>query len=401
MDDITEWLDSPPPLKRTSPDSQLNKLQEDKTRNTDETDFPAFLRNQSVEGLESTYKHDMESAPLCRHTSMTPDSYQGDDTDSSDDEYIDCNWYKNVSNSKKMDVDAKNVISNIIKKGEGLLSKKSSYDVADVMLRNPECLSTERKIPEEDQRRYNIDYLKKTPIMAEGLKHIPKTVEVQKDKPEKTNFFTKTLLSPKLSRLFKPNTAEVVRNKIETDEKSRSKFFIQKPLSTNNIGRSSYRVRPVDEVERKRLNTDQKIQNDVLKTDIKLASLGKPMTPTFRRHLPNERPDFADSRSSYRVSRSKFEPKNEPKFVDVGRNRIKAPLPIEKRIRSAQNNQYQPQNNTQASQQTSQNALPFSVNEKNPPKEDKPRRREGISRSNYVSLANLKINSKNLDDERN
>lgn len=373
MDDITEWLDSPPPLKRTSPDSQLDKLQENKTRKVDQIDLPSFLRNQSVEGLESEYKQNMETAPLCRHPSVTPQSCDCEDSESSDDEYIDCNWYKNVSNSKKMDVDAKNVITNIIKKGESLLPKKSSYDVADVMLRNAECLSNERKIPEEDKRRYNIDYLRKSPVLAEGLKHIPKTVDLR---AEKTNFFTKKLLSPKLTRLFKPNSTDLER-KVENDdakEKSRSNFFIQRPISPSNL-RSSYRIRPVDDMDRKRLN-DKKPQNDVLKSDIKLASMGKPMTPTFRRHLQNERPDFADSRFSYRASRSKFE----PKFVDVGRNRIKTPLPIEKKIRNAQNNQI-----------PSLKTTPLIEKREIPPKE---KRIDGISRSNYVSLANLKINSK-------
>lgn len=369
VDDITEWLDSPPPLKRTSPDSQLNKLQENKCTTVDGPDLPAFLRNQSVEGLESQYKHDLDPVPLCRHTSVTPHC-DLEDSDSSDDDYIDCNWYKNVTNSKKMDVDAKNVITNIIKKGESLLPKKSSYDVSDVMLRNPECLSNERKIPEEDQRRYNIDYLRKSPVMAEGLKHIPRTQEG--NAKEKTNFFTKNL-SPKLTRLFKTD------DKKEDLDKSRSKFFIQRPISPS-VGRSSYRVRPVDEVDRKRLNENKK-QENVLKSDIKLASMGKPMTPTFRRHLHNERPDFADTRFSYRVSRSKFEPKNEPQFVDVGRNRIKTPLPIEKKIRNAQNVQ----------------KAQFPTKE--PPPDEK--RREGISRSNYVSLANLKINSKkDVKDKR-
>lgn len=231
------------------------------------------------------------------------------------------------------------------------------------MLRNAECL-TERKIQDEDKRRYNIDYLTKSPVMAEGVKNIPKVLE---PKVEKSGFFAKNLLSPKFSRLFKPNSAEVVRNKPEDEkEKSRSKFFVQRPTSP----RSTYRVRPVDEIDKKRM-LDKQDRNDVLKSDLKLASMGKPMTPTFRRHIP-DRPDFADGRFSYRDRR--IDQKQEPKFVDVGRNRIKAPMStVEKKIRNAK---LPP-------------SLPTNITE------EKTKKREpGISRSNYVSLANLKINSK-------
>lgn len=266
-----------------------------------------------------------------------------------------------------------------VRRGENLLAKKSSYDVTDVTLRNPECLKGERKIPEEDYRRYNIDHLTKSPIMAEGVKNIPKTVESQKQ-TEKTSFFTKKLLSPKLSRLFKPNSSEVVRNKPDSEdkeEKSRSKFFIQRPASPSNI--RSYRVRPSDD----RRHLDRK-DCDVIKSDLKLASLGKPMTPIFRRHIPTERPEFADGRFSYRDRRLKT---NEAKFVDVGRNKIKAPVTsVEKKltplIRSSQINNIP--------------ALATVVEKKDGGVVKK--REAGISRSNYVSLANLKINGKEKVD---
>ncbi|XP_049879395.1 LIM domain kinase 1 isoform X2 [Pectinophora gossypiella] len=408
VDDITEWLEPPPPLKRTSPDANLNTIATEptfKTRKVDDQpdNLPSFLRNQSVEGLESKYKHEADAPlPICRHFSI-PDHCdtepQDDDSNSSDDDLIDmCNWYKNVSSFRKLapNEPPKNqgVIAGIVKKGENLLAKKSSYDVADVTLRNSDCMKTERKIPEVDVRRFNIDYLTKSPIMAEGVKNIPKTFEVQNKPTEKTNFFTKKLLSPKLSRLFKPNTTEVVRNKPEIDEnkeekleKSRSKFFIQRPASPSNICRSSYKIRPMDDSDRK-LHTN-KPESNLLKSDLKLASMGKPMTPIFRRHNPNERPDFADGRFSYRDRRPKYEVKanQEPKFVDVGRNRIKAPInSIEKTklaplIRSSQSN------NIPALATVPEKKLNVEASILK-------RREPGISRSNYVSLANLKINSK-------
>lgn len=333
MDDIAEWLD-PLPLKRTSPDTHLNEFQEHKSRKLSQT--PAFLRNQSAEGLESNPDENTYFKQLTTN----------DDSDSSDEELIDCNWLTQVSNAKKMDFDSKNVLTNFIKKGESLLNKKSSYDVSDIMLRNPECMTNERKIPEEDRRRFNIDYLTKNPIMAEGVKNIPKTIENQ----SKSNFFTKKLLSPKLSRLFKPNTdIEETKN-----EKSKSKFFVQRPASPSNVVRS-HRIRPVAD--------DKRLEKNVLKSDIKLASLGKPMTPIFRRHLPSEKPEFADGRFSYRDR-----PKKEPKFIEIGRNRIKAP------VQNIKETFEKPENIDKS-------------------------KKQGISRSNYVSLANLKISKKDLEEK--
>nr|XP_049699231.1 LIM domain kinase 1 isoform X2 [Helicoverpa armigera] len=408
VDDITKWLD-PPPLKRTSPDTHLNKLQEQtKTRKVESPEeydsaLPAFLRNQSVEGLESQYKHEVDPPlPFCRHISIPnsrqipddADSETSDDDDDDDDEAI-STWHRNIKIFDKMEVDPKNVIASIVKKGENLLSKKSSYDVTDVVLRNPECLTTERKIPEVDCRRFNIDYLTKSPLMAEGVKNISKAVEKEKlQEKSESRFFPKTLLSPKLSRLFKPNTAEVVRNKdVEDKDKSRSKFFVQRPASPSNIGRS-HRVRP-SESDKPVLN------NDVLKSDIKLASMGKPMTPIFRRHLA-EKPDFADGRFSYRDRRAKYEPKAEDtKFVDVGRYRIKTPLSsIDQTPKLAPLNRSTQLNNVPALATVPEKKL---VDKKKC--DDKPavpkRPVAGISRSNYVSLANLKINgkAKEIDDK--
>ncbi|XP_061722968.1 uncharacterized protein LOC133529288, partial [Cydia pomonella] len=278
VDDISQWLDPRPRAAGST---------------------PAFLRNQSVEGLETRAERE-PPLPFCRHHSI-PDHCQADgplnddDSDSSDDDLEDItDWHRNVSTvgtsfkkPEKMEVDQpKNLLSGIVKKGENLL-KKNSYDVTNVTLRNPD----ERKIPEVDCRRFNIDYLNKSPVMAVAVKNIQKET-----KPvEKTGFFTKKLLSPKFSRLFKPNTAEVVRSKTEMDEKeekSRSKFFIQRPASPSNLYRG-HRVRPVEDSKDKK-------ENHILKSDLKLASLGKPMTPTFRRHALSERPDFADGRFSCR-----------------------------------------------------------------------------------------------------
>ncbi|XP_026333809.1 uncharacterized protein LOC113240661 isoform X2 [Hyposmocoma kahamanoa] len=403
VDDISEWLEPPAPLKRCSPDAQLNQAEAPpplKPRRglgapPPPDPLPAFLRNQSVEGLESKYKREADAPlPFCRHISI-PDHCEvrdSDDSDSSDDDPDMCDWYRNVSSFKKiekMDVDpARNLLAGIVKEGENLLGKKASYDVADVTLRNP----GERKIPEVDSRRFNIDQLTKSPVMAQGVKNIPKTLEAQKE-PEKTGFFTKKLLSPKLSRLFKPNTAEIVRNKPESEkedkpDKSRSKFFIQRPASPSNLRRSSYKVRPVDETDKK-IRQDKKQDNNLLKSDLKLASMGKPMTPIFRRHVPSERPDFADGRFSYRERRSKCDLKvPEPKFIDVGRNRIKAPVNVDKTklaplIRSS------PMNNIPALATVPEKKLE-SIKNKDVVKKREP----GISRNNYVSLANLKINSK-------
>lgn len=402
VDDITQWLD-PPPLKRTSPDTHLNKLEEhtNKTRKMDSTDeydgtLPPFLRNQSVEGLESEYKHEVDvPLPFCRHISIPNSSaIDDDDSDSSDDDSPIGEWHKNVKIFDKMDVDPKHVIATIVKKGENLLARKSSYDVTGVVLRNPECLTHERKIPEVDCRRYNIDFLTQSPLMAEGIKNIGKNLE--KEKPqEKTGFFHKKLLSPKFSRLFKPNTAEVVRNNKETEDKdkSRSKFFVQRPASPSNMGRS-YRIRPVD--------TDKPVyNNDVIKSDIKLANMGKPMTPVFRRHL-GEKPDFADGRFSYRDRRSKYDTKTneDPKFIDLGRNRIKTPVSSVEKVTKL--------TPLVRSSQISNIAALATVPEKKLDDKDKkvsdkpavPKRREpGISRSNYVSLANLKIGKGKVNEE--
>ncbi|KAL0868073.1 hypothetical protein ABMA27_008713 [Loxostege sticticalis] len=369
VDDITKWLDPPLPLKRSSPDSQLHHIATHKTRRVQDSpehaDLPAFLRNQSVEGLETQDKQQMPPPTFCRHHSIPDTALAPDDSDTSSDEESSLPDSLDLIDHQQQ----RNIFQDFMRRGENLLSKKSSYDVTDVTLRNPECLKGERKIPEEDYRRYNINHLTKSPIMAEGVKNIPKTVETQKQ-TEKTNFFTKKLLSPKLSRLFKPNSSEVVRNKPDIDEKeekSRSKFFIQRPASPSNI--RSYRVRPTDD------GPDKK-DCDVIKSDLKLASLGKPMTPIFRRHIPTARPEFADGRFSYRDRRLK---PNEGKFVDMGRNKIKTP--VEKKLTPL----------IRSSQMNNIPALATVVEKKDG---EVKKREAGISRSNYVSLANLRINGK-------
>lgn len=217
--------------------------------------------------------------------------------------------------------------------------------------------------------------------MAQGVKNIAKNIEKEQAQ-EKSSFFPKKLLSPKFGRLFKPNTTEVMRNKeVEDKEKSRSKFFVQRPSSPSNI--RSYRIRPAD-------SDKPVLNNDVLKSDIKLANMGKPMTPIFRRHLA-ERSDFADGRFSYRDRRTK---PDDFKFIELGRNRIKTPVTsienstkLERAtplIRSSQINNI-----------PALATLPEKKGEKWKTEEALPKRREpGISRSNYVSLANLKINGK-------
>ncbi|XP_047525040.1 LIM domain kinase 1 isoform X2 [Pieris napi] len=280
VDDISEWLD-PPPLKRTSPDSHLNNLlNENKTRKIEEN-LPAFLRNQSVEELETEDKHNTPP-PFYRHYSI-PDNceLQNDSDNSSDDELdiqIDCN---------------PKIITDIVK--SNILSKKASYDFT--------CAEPEEKEPKIDV------------------------------KCEKNSLAKKLLMSPKLSRLFKPNS------ETRDDDKSKSKFFVQKPASPR------YRVRPSGD--------DANINRDVLKSDLKLASLGKPMTPIFRRNI-GEKQDF-EGRYSYR---DKKQEKLDRRKLEPVRNLT--PL-FEK-------------------------------------KDEKPKRKEGISRSNYVRLANLKI-SKELEPQ--
>lgn len=392
MDNISEWLD-PPPLKRTSPDSHLNKLEEltTKTRKVespDETDsqVPPFCRIQSFEELESEYKLEVDpSQPFCRHYSIPhkeeETQEENEDSDSSDDDLSRSTWHNNVKVFDKIDLDPKAFLATIVKKSENInpLSKKSSYDVTDVVLRNAK--TNERKISDLDSRRYNIDHLTKSPIMAQGVKNIAKNIEKEQAQ-EKSSFFPKKLLSPKFGRLFKPNTTEVMRNKeVDDKEKSRSKFFVQRPSSPSNI--RSYRIRPAD-------SDKPVLNNDILKSDIKLANMGKSMTPIFRRHLA-ERSDFADGRFSYRDRRTK---PDDFKFIELGRNRIKTPVTsienstkLERAtplIRSSQINNI-----------PALATLPEKKGEKWKTEEALPKRREpGISRSNYVSLANLKINGK-------
>ncbi|VVC97500.1 unnamed protein product [Leptidea sinapis] len=283
VDDISEWLD-PPPLKRTSPDTHLNDLFNDnKTRRIDE--LPAFLRNQSVEGLETEAKK-VDIPSFCRHYSV-PDDCDGqtDETDSSEDETdIDCN---------------PKIITDIVRKGN-ILAKKASYDITEI---------------QKDE--YETEEIHKEP----KIERVPERNSLAK------------LLSPKLSRLFKPVEA---KEKLDDKDKSKSKFFVQRPSSPI---RSTYRVRP----------SDDKRETTVLKSDIKLANMGKPMTPTFRRNLHTDK-DFADGRFSYREKT-----KNQ---LEIGRNRLKT-------------------DNLQ----------------------DKPKRELGITRSNYVRLANLKISRDILDNE--
>ncbi|XP_013167904.1 PREDICTED: LIM domain kinase 1 isoform X1 [Papilio xuthus] len=378
VDDINEWLDPPQPLKRTSPDYQLNNIlsEHPKTRKVEESvdsldgNLPSFLRNQSVEGLESKFKHDVDTPlPFCRHYSI-PDNCESVDTnsDSSDDDLTDISdWYRNIS-YKKVEDDTKNILAGIVKKGESILAKKASYDVTDTP-KNTDY----SKIKIEDVKNNE----KNSNRQESNVRNIPKTLDVQKS-VEKPNFFAKKLLSPKLSRLFKNNSGEVVRKNSASDkeEKSRSNFFVQKP-SSPGIVRSSYRVRPADDERKTNVN-------DVIKSDLKLASLGKPMTPIFRRHLATEKPDFVDCRYSCRDR--KRTTKNDEKFIEIGRNRIKTPINVvEKNLNPLINTHV----NSLAPVQEKQ------ICEKGKTDKEVPKKRElGISRSNYVSLANLKINNK-------
>ncbi|XP_050353737.1 LIM domain kinase 1 isoform X4 [Nymphalis io] len=370
VDDISEWLEPPPPLKRSSPDAHLNDLLGDnKTRKLHEDGhLPCFLRNQSVEGLETTSKHEVDSAfPFCRHQSIPGHCEDRDDTDSSEDDFF-------VDSTE-----SKINLADIVKKGGNLLSKKASYDVTDVTLRH----EGERNVDRDDCRRFNIDYLTNLPLMMKAVENIPKNSDAPKP-VEKTTFFAKKILSPKLSRLFKPNTAEVVRKQDcdeSKDERSRSKFFIQRPTSPS-IARTNHRVRPAEEEKKSNLS------QDVLKSDLKLASLGKPMTPIFRRHLQSERPDFT-GRFSYRDRR--YEPKTPDKY-ETGRSRLKA-NPVEKKLTQLNRNS---QNNVPLLAPVIEKDKLSIEKDKLGIEKDKdkiaPKRREiGISRSNYVKLANLRI----------
>lgn len=393
VDDITQWLDPPPPLKRTG--QLANIAQETKARKI-EDDLPAFLRNQSVEGLESKSKcEETAQLPFCRHFSI-PDDCQDKESDSSDDDVTEISdWYRNVSEFRKldkMDVDpSKNVLAGIVKKGENMLGKKS-YDVTEVGIRN-----SERKIPEVDPTRRCVENLKRDSL-PETVKNLAKNIDAHSKPLEKTNFFTKKLLSPKLSRLFRPNTTEVLRNKQNNDEnkeeKSKSKFFVQRPSSPGNICRSSYRVRPMDDTSKEKDSKKNLKDSNVIKTDLKLASMGKPMTPIFRRHIPSQNNEFLEGRFSYRDKRFKCDGKinTEPKYVDFGRNRIKTPvLPATERTKLTPLVRSSPNTNLPAL---------ATVIEKNREKSLTPEGKEvkrkelGISRSNYVSLANLKINGR-------
>lgn len=367
VDDISEWLE-PPPLKRSSPDAHLNDLLADhKTRKLHEdTHLPCFLRNQSVEGLETSSKCEVDTGfPFCRHQSFPGRCEDRDDSDSSDDD-----------DSIVDSTESKISLVDIVRKGGNLLSKKASYDVTDVTLRH----EGERNVDREDCKRFNIDYLTKTPIMTKAVENISKCSEAPKP-AEKTTFFAKKILSPKLSRLFKPNSAEVVR-KQETDEskddRSRSKFFIQRPTSPG-ITRSTHRVRPAEDEKKPNLS------QEVLKSDLKLASMGKPMTPIFRRHLTSERPDFI-GRFSYRDRR--YEPKTLDKF-NGDRSRLKT-NPVEKKLTQMNRNAH---SNVPALAPLVEKRDKMSIDkEKVRDVKDIPKRREiGISRSNYVKLANLRI----------
>ncbi|KPJ11649.1 LIM domain kinase 1 [Papilio machaon] len=380
VDDINEWLEPSQPLKRTSPDYQLNNIlsEHPKTRKVEESvdsldgNLPSFLRNQSVEGLESKFKHDVDTPlPFCRHYSIPDNCETVDDTnsDSSDDDLTDISdWYRNIS-YKKVEDDTKNILAGIVKKGESILAKKASYDVTDAP-RNTDCSKSRIEDVKNNDKNSN--------KLETNVRNIPKTLDVQKP-VEKPNFFAKKLLSPKLSRLFKNNSGEVVRNKNSAsdvkEEKSRSNFFVQKP-SSPGIVRSSYRVRPAEE-ERKTT------ENNVIKSDLKLASMGKPMTPIFRRHLATEKPDFVDCRYSCRDR--KRTNKTEEKFVEIGRNRIKTPVDVVEKILT-------PLINTHVNSLT---PVQEKISDKVKTEKEVTKKRElGISRSNYVSLANLKINNK-------
>lgn len=360
MDDITEWLD-PPPLKRAS---QLGNIaQESKARRL-EDELPAFLRNQSVEGLETRAKCEVNSGrAFCRHASVPDDDR---DTDSSDDDVTEISdWYRNVSTFRKIDVEpTKNILAGIAKKGEQLLGKKS-YDVAEAHSRNQQ---SDKQV---EDCVYSADCLKTNCPKIDRDKKAAKSVDSQ----NKSNFFTKTLLSPKLSRLFKPNTGEVLRSKQSCDdkeEKSKSKFFVQRPGSP---GRAAYRVRPLDEKHRHNPK-----ESNVIKTDLKLAALGKPMTPIFRRH--NASAEYADGRFSYRDKRHNCDGKPD-KHLEFRRKPVLStdakPAPL---VRSA------PSGNLTAL---------ATVLEKDREKSltpDSAKKQPAISRSNYVSLANLRINGR-------
>ncbi|XP_034827894.1 LIM domain kinase 1 isoform X1 [Maniola hyperantus] len=322
VDDISEWLE-PPALKRSSPDAHLNHL-------------PAFLRHQSADGLQAS------AAPLRR-----------DDSDSSSDDDAACGAQ----------------LADMVRRGGHLLAQRASYDLADVTLRR----DAGGGAADVDCKRFNIDYHTRSRAAAEAVENIPKTLQ---PKPEKPNFFAKKLLSPKLSRLFKPNIAEAVR-KPETDDKedkSRSKFFIQRPTSPG-LTRSAYRVRPADDEKKPNVN------QNVLKSDVKLASMGKPMTPIFRRHVPSEKCDFADVRFSCRERR--FEPKSHDKSEARARLKANPTGAVEKKLgRSAPN----------AATLTPVLEKRDKTLEKDKEEKGLPKKREiGISRSNYVNIANLRI----------
>ncbi|OWR55111.1 LIM domain kinase 1 isoform 2 [Danaus plexippus plexippus] len=283
--------------------------------------LPAFMRNQSEEGLQTSSKREIRpSVPFCRHDSIPACS----DSDSSDDDLL-----------SPSPLPAAPLLTDIMKKGGALLAARGRYDVTE------EAPGKQRGATDDDAGKYN----KKSPVTAKWIENIPKAQAAKP--PEKTGFFTKTLGSPKLRRLFRPNNADA-NHKPETDkDRSKSNFFVQKPAGAV---RSAYRVRPASD-ERSDLN------RNVLECDIKLANMGTPMTPTFRRHQPVDR-DFKDGRFSYRERR--FDPpRTRPpdKMADNKNNII---------------------------------TLAEKIKDKDG-KDAVKRRPIGITRSNYVKLENLRI----------
>lgn len=414
VNDIAEWLDPPNPNKQSKTDPTQNaKLPPDimpnlKTNSskdefpTSAENIPSFLRNQSVEGLESNSKDilDMPQS-ICRHFSIPDHSPLVTDGDKT-----------------KTDDNTENVVS-----------EKQLID--SVSNNKPKQLSQQSKFESDDQNKGPFA----SPVRA-NVKRVQRSIintsnQAEKCAETKTNFITKNLMSPKLGRLFTSKH----RSEVPTDEvknKPKSKFFIQNP--TNPVCKSLYRVQPL-EYDMSTAIPSIHVKNAVGNEALKIVKSAKPTTPIFSRSTNNKNNQFKDARFSYREKRFNFPTELVLKSnIDETDNKLniddstKTPLsrcsnsnniPSLCGLRD-KNYEHKPTNEIRKEHIEKVHREAIALNNKlvncNQAKVidtpihlgkkmcdtkmegDKFAKEHGISRSNYVSLANLKINCKTPEE---
>lgn len=303
------------------PDLGLVKVLKSKSQNCNSlnqqyvSDLPSYLRNQSVEELESDRKMAVDVLqPISRHFSIPNQDMNDDSKYSSDSD--------DVSEEVKP------------KSSPGLSFRNIFKNDSNMYTVNPDE-SSKSKQADNNKRKINIS--KNIQQLRQNFE--PKQTEVVPDKSKSFNTFAKKLLSPKLNRksmnnpltkIFQPHSLPVNEDNnckdTKINKKGKSTFFVSKPHSeinkSDDLNSTSSSLNNVEKIQTKNMKTKNLLKSkppkvniwptesnisdlDLISNSSKSSNTGKCITPLMRRHN-RQNDDIIGSvgRFSYREKRT-------------------------------------------------------------------------------------------------